>query len=160
MGLDMYLYAERYVGGYDFSESKDTYRQIVEILDMADLASRDTPSLTVRVPVAYWRKANQVHNWFVQNVQGGEDDCEPHSVSPEALQELVDACRLAIAAYQRGDHNMAVETLPPTSGFYFGSTEVDEGYLYELESTIDQISPLLPPALATTRYEFYYQSSW
>jgi|1186.fasta_scaffold611083_1 hypothetical protein len=36
----------------------------------------------------YWRKANPVHRWFVENVQHGEDDCRKYYVSraqPEAL---------------------------------------------------------------------------
>lgn len=41
----------------------------------------------------YWRKANQIHNWFVQNVQSGEDDCGMYLVSKEKLQELVDICK-------------------------------------------------------------------
>ncbi len=28
---------------------------------------------TIREEVLYWRKANAIHQWFVENVQGGED---------------------------------------------------------------------------------------
>ena len=37
--------------------------------------------------VGYWRKANQIHNWFVENVQDGEDDCCYHNeVTKEYLE--------------------------------------------------------------------------
>jgi hypothetical protein len=38
--------------------------------------------------VMYWRKANQIHKWFVDNVQDGVDDCKEYWVSEEKLQEL------------------------------------------------------------------------
>ena len=46
--------------------------------------------------VGYWRKANQIHNWFVHNVQGGEDDCGICEVSQSKLIELRDTCQKVI----------------------------------------------------------------
>ena len=44
--------------------------------------------------VAYWRKANSVHKWFVDHVQNGEDDCDFHNeVTKKDLEELREACR-------------------------------------------------------------------
>lgn len=44
--------------------------------------------------VGYWRKANQIHNWFVENVQDGIDDCSYHNeVTKEILEELLDICQ-------------------------------------------------------------------
>lgn len=54
----------------------------------------------VREQVIYWRKSNQVHNWFVVNAQDGEDNCQPHSVSREQLEELRDLCRAVLADIQ------------------------------------------------------------
>ena len=43
--------------------------------------------------VGYWRKANQIHNWFVNHVQDGIDDCDyHHEVTKELLEELLDTC--------------------------------------------------------------------
>lgn len=44
--------------------------------------------------VAYWRKANQIHNWFVQNVQEGVDDCNYYEVSKDNLERLLKICRV------------------------------------------------------------------
>ncbi len=38
------------------------------------------------IEVGYWRKANQIHNWFVKNVQGGVDDCGYYGVTKEKLE--------------------------------------------------------------------------
>ena len=46
--------------------------------------------------VGYWRKANQIHNWFVHNVQGGEDDCGNYEVSQSKLIELREICQKVI----------------------------------------------------------------
>ena len=40
--------------------------------------------------MGYWRKANAVHNWFVDNVQDGNDGCKHYWVSKEDLQKLLD----------------------------------------------------------------------
>ncbi len=41
----------------------------------------------------YWRKANHIHMWFVNNVQSGEDDCNQYAVTKENLQELANICK-------------------------------------------------------------------
>ena len=46
--------------------------------------------------VGYWRKANEIHYWFVQNVQGGEDDCGNYEVSQSKLIELREICQKVI----------------------------------------------------------------
>ena len=40
--------------------------------------------------VGYWRKANQIHKFFVDNVQNGTDDCDMYLVNKEDLEELLD----------------------------------------------------------------------
>ena len=42
--------------------------------------------------IAYWRKANQIHKWFVDNVQDGVDDCRDYLVTKEKIQELINIC--------------------------------------------------------------------
>ncbi len=106
--------------------------------------------------VAYWRKANAVHNWFVTNVQGGVDECQKSYVSREQIEELIAATQEALDAYNAGDAKKAEDVLTPTSGFFFGSTEVDDYYKQDLESTIEQLKPLLE----VQGVDFAYQASW
>lgn len=40
--------------------------------------------------VGYWRKANAIHKWFVDNIQDGEDDCGYYEVAPEYLEDCED----------------------------------------------------------------------
>ena len=153
MGLDMYLEARIYGGEY---LGKD-------ISDKLHAAAIDWPvkpsSFDVRANVIYWRKANQIHAWFVTNVQEGKDECEAHWVSIEKLQELHDLCNELLTSK---NVEQAKEKLPPQAGFFFGSTEMDEGYWSDIEHTRDSLAPILAAAADTTkpRFDYYYCSSW
>lgn len=135
--------------------------------------------------VGYWRKANQIHNWFVDNVQYGNDDCGSYEVKETHLRDLLEIC-LTVREHSElipGDvHNgdtfkngrmvpliengliikdpvTAMELLPCQSGFFFGSTEYDEYYMRDINSTIE----ILEKVLESTDFEhevIIYSSSW
>lgn len=155
MGLDMYLTAEKYVSGYDHDKNEN----FGKVLDLFNLNEDDVHnSITVNITVGYWRKANAIHNWFVQNIQDGRDDCQRSYVRREKLLELKSKCEAALAAYNNGDKDTAENLIPPTSGFFFGSTEVDDWYKADLVETIKIINTCLSDKL--NGFGFYYQSSW
>ena len=166
MGLDSFLYAKKYISGYAFNGENEVkqYGALVDLAGMANIASKTSPGMTVAVTAAYWRKANAIHAWFVENTAGGKDECQPSYVSREQLIELVDLTKQAIEKYHAGDKDGAAALLTPTSGFFFGSTEVDEWYLADLESTVEQLEPLI--ALSEPKegdlfgIDFEYQASW
>jgi len=155
MGLDMYLSAEKFIGGYSFMEEKEkeTYHSIVNAIEAEGLAGKDSPTGTVSLNVGYWRKQNAIHNWFVNNVQGGVDECDKHSVSRESLESLRRLCLEVLK-----DNSKAMELLPPTAGFFFGGTEIDEYYIEGLKYTVEMITKALDRA--DESWTFYYQSSW
>lgn len=141
MGLDMYLDAKRFYW-IDSSAPK--------VNDLPD----GFPVRYVTVDAGYWRKANAIHQWFVDNVQEGMDNCGRYEVSREKLQELVDICKQVLA-----DPSKAGELLPTAEGFFFGSTDYDEGYKDDLQLTITQIEKALTK-LPEDEWTFEYQSSW
>lgn len=105
--------------------------------------------------VGYWRKANAIHNWFVENIQGGVDDCNYHrEVRKEDLEELLDVCHEVLT-----NPDLAELRLPTQGGFFFGGTDYDEYYIQDIKDTIDIITKVLE----TTDFEkemIYYVSSW
>jgi hypothetical protein len=148
----MYLYAETYVSGYEFSkkEVKTRYHALVEQFGVGDFVEQGTPGAFVKFTVAYWRKANAIHGWFVENVQGGEDECRPHRVGKEELKELREMCRHALTARDPS-------LLKPKEGFFFGSYDIDEWYWQDIESTVKQLDRVLE---MPEEWGFEYQSSW
>jgi hypothetical protein len=162
MGLDMYLSARKYVSGYSFSDEKEktTYKKLLSCFGItkSDKLQTHTPSGYIEVTVAYWRKANAIHKWFVDVVQNGVDECQRASVSREQLQTLVNVCQ-EILDKKELQPTLARTLLPAQSGFFFGSTDYDEWYYRDLEETIHQIKPLLSnPKFKDC--DFQYQSSW
>ena len=105
----------------------------------------------------YWRKANAIHDWFVQNCQDGVDECQySNEISAEQLAELVSLCETELASDHKGD------LLTPASGFFFGGTEVDEWYIQDLKQTAERLE-LVIKAIITSDLDdvrFYYRSSW
>jgi hypothetical protein len=155
MGLDMYLTAERYLWSYpedgeDVNIGKAVADQFPELKGFGNVK-------TVTVEVAYWRKANQIHNWFVKNAQNGEDDCERYLVGSDQLQELLDTVNQVLTA---GDVETAKSLLPTGSGFFFGSTGYDEWYFRDLQLTKEQLEAILSNKGLVRNWDFYYQASW
>lgn len=163
MGLDMYLSTDEYVGGWDHMapEQQERFNKVLAALGMSqtDVAS-ESPSLTVKVHVAYWRKANAIHNWFVKNCQDGVDECQEAYVSRENLEKLLNIALIALAHYEQGRPEQAAELLPPASGFFFGSTAVDEWYAEDLKNTVAQLDRILTTEGLKKHSHFIYQSSW
>ena len=94
MGLDMYLKGEKYVSEY----FDPALKEAVDALLPDSILSGKVCGIKFRL--AYWRKANAIHQWFVNNVQDGTDDCSDYDVSREKLQELVDTCKAVLADHK------------------------------------------------------------
>lgn len=195
MGLDMYLHAREFVaGGYEHvrkaaADGHEGLRKTVEQFDAVTSAfgldRSSIPEMTsfnIEFNVAYWRKANSIHGWFVKNIQDGTDDCGEYPVSRIHLEELVTICRRILVHSDLGDpvtvegwgdsweeypdahlkeegRKIADELLPPQSGFFFGGTEHGESYISDLEDTVRQLTSLLENEKLQS-FEFTYRSSW
>lgn len=121
-------------------------------LDMYLFAETNENSKAERL--AYWRKANAIHAWFVENVQGGVDDCNHYVVTPEQLKNLHDLCHSVIIGTAQ-----AAEKLPTRDGFFFGSTKYDDLYMGDLIDTVCVIRKILENPV-TCKKKIFYQSSW
>lgn len=155
MGLDMYLFGKRYVSKY-FNKGDDERAEAIKKLfpELEEMTSSlsESPVKEVKIEAGYWRKANQVHKWFVDNVQSGSDDCGDYSVQREKLEELKKLCQQVLDF-----RHLATDKLPPQTGFFFGNDAIDEYYFQDIEHTIKIIDRCL--ALPES-WEFEYHSSW
>ncbi len=169
------------------TEYEDDVRKLIHIQKHPAWAWGDYENRYENVTdnVAYWRKANQIHKWFVDNVQGGEDDCGDYLLTKEDIEELLhttklvlDSCKLIDGKVVNGyrfengkevpmledgkvivDTNVAEELLPSTGGFFFGGTDYDQWYYEDLVSTVEQLEKILEETDFDKEFLFYH-SSW
>lgn len=175
MGLDMYLTKEIYVWS---GEGREDIK--ITGIKISDEDSRNIKS--IRVNAGQWRKANQIHNWFVNNVQDGVDNCQEFYVPKDKLKELLKTVCIVLAStklvkgkvhngtsYENGVETkifedgkimrgikVARELLPATAGFFFGGTEYDQYYYDDLVDT----RRILEEALRDESNDYYYRASW
>lgn len=175
MGLDMYLNKKTYIG--------NNWKKPEERKKFGINGIKDERVTTITEQVGYWRKANHIHNWFVENVQDGEDDCKEYYVSREKLQKLLETVKLVLKSVtlkpqkiqvgttwskDKGEQpimedggvientGVAEELLPTTSGFFFGGTNYDNYYVESLKET----QKILENVLKENDGDFYYEASW
>lgn len=157
MGLDMYLEAELYVGGhYEHREAKGDITFTMKSLggDVKEYSIPVTSLASISRHVGYWRKANAIHGWFVENVQSGTDECQRSYVSRDKLNDLLHLCYNEVES--RGTKD-AGSHLPPTPGFFFGSYEINEWYYQDITDTIKILEDAL---MLDDEWSFHYQASW
>jgi len=146
MGLDMYLIGKKYLFMEDEKLKEDIKKLHPEMLGEAH---------SINFEEMYWRKANAIHKWFVDNVQEGNDNCGDYYVEKEKLQEL-----LEIVIQISEDNQLAEELLPTQEGFFFGETEYDEHYFEMIEYTKKHLKEILDNWEKYKTTSFYYNSSW
>lgn len=137
----------------------------------------------ISLELAYWRKANAIHRWFVFRVGDGDNDTDIE-VSYLQLRRLYNLCKKVLnesilvdglvsngKIFKDGEMyeqkivgkiiknpEIAKELLPTQEGFFFGSTEYDEWYLQTLQDTMNQLEPILEEYSEDDW--FTYNSSW
>jgi len=176
LGLDQFLTQELYVKHWDHKEKN--YKMTLTDPDGKIVDCRNASEVSFEV--GYWRKANCIHKWFVDNVQEGVDDCGKYYVTREQLTELRELCQKVLDTVEtiQGDVKTGVrydqngrtqltqpgelvaqkaiceKLLPNQSGFFFGGTDYDNFYLDDLRHTIEIIDGVGEGG------SIYYSSSW
>ena len=163
MGLDMYIYTQKWIPFRKSSEDEkgnEDFNKLVELTEINDLVDKERGYISAysKVQVGYWRKANAIHKYFVDNCADGEDDCREMDVERETLEKLRDICKeLSLSK----DVERAAELLPPQGGFFFGSTNTDEWYFSNVEYTYNLLEKILEKISDEDyNYEFIYRASW
>lgn len=157
----MYLRARKYV--YNRDLVKDTvsedYLTITSVLPAGLIEEDHFSGAEVRATIGYWRKANQIHSWFVRNVQEGHDNCEPYHVPVAKLDELLQLVKRVLENHTK---EYAHTHLAPEQGFFFGTYEINEWYWEQLEYTKKRLEEILKIHHANLDQNIYYeyQSSW
>ena len=176
MGLDMYVNirhkdTQSKLEAYEAWENKYSYEEFQSLTEEQKEEYRNSePEYDNDMygkELMYWRKANQIHNWFVQNCQNGVDDCGRYAITVADLMKLKELCEKILTMTEKRKEmrytsftatekeavdilyltpegvEYATEHLPSRSGFFFGRTEYDNGYVLDLEETVEQINDTL-----------------
>lgn len=154
MGLDQYLSKKTYVKNWD--HMKEEEKHIITVKKGNKKVDYINPNKIsfITEEIGYWRKANAIHNWFVKNVQEGNDDCKEYYVSKENLETLLETIKEVL----KSPDLKAEALLPTTEGFFFGGTKYDDYYL----ETLKDSEKIIENAIKEQEKggDIYYQSSW
>jgi hypothetical protein len=161
MGLDMYLSKKTYVQQWDHHSPEETYN--VKVTRGGEPVDHIQPNRVsyVEEQVGYWRKSNQIHKWFVDTIQDGNDNCGTYVVEIDDLMNLLDLCKQV-----RDTPEKAEELLPPQGGCFFGDVSIDQYYFHDINHTIEILEGVLSEKVfdkdGREYYpaDFYYHSSW
>lgn len=133
MGLDMYLRGEKFI----WTNWEDRTKNPME--DGFKIHSK-------HLELGYWRKHPNLHGYIVQEFAEGEDNCQRIDLDSADLEKII----LAVIG----------ESLPETSGFFFGKS-------YGTQEERDEDLKILREALAWSNTEekgvsrsVYYKASW
>lgn len=146
MGLDMYLYRNLDPNGNVLRVTPhDEFNSdsFAKLLERATKSSESYLYPTISVNIAYWRKANAIHQWFVAHCGDGVDECQDIDVSLDDLRKLKDICKSILEA--PNDIDLMESLLPPQDGFFFGGTDLKDrdtinAYLDDVRYTNDMLS--------------------
>ena len=147
MGLDMYFYGTKNFSVFPRDTVKTPLEKTFEFTSLINNHGMEnapidyvTPwtSYDIKFPLMYWRKSNQIHQWFVQNVQGGTDNCAEYSVSLDQLKLLSKTIEPVLVSTA-----VASELMPTSEGIFFGSQEYDQYYFDDLKETKEKVDALV-----------------
>ncbi len=175
MGLDMYLHGKLSISTYelepDATPENEFQKQLVKdaqlIKDLKPLVADKCAFANhfkvneICFNLAQWRKANQIHSWFVREIQENQDDCGEYYVGKEYLEELLTLCNEVLANWENKEK--VLELLPPVDGFFFGSTDIDDYYKEDIEYTKETLTKVFKAQKETNDgcwFSYYYSSSW
>lgn len=101
MGLDMYLRGRKFY--------RSAIRQRPQE-DGFDVVQKD-------LDIGYWRKHPNLHGFIVDEFANSMDACQEIELDKDCLSKIMTAVR--------------DQTLPHTEGFFFGTSQTDEGQIIE-----------------------------
>lgn len=156
MGLDMYLHRQTYVQNWPHIKPED--RIEINISGNTKGVNPDQIKYIVE-EVGYWRKANAIHSWIVNNCADGLDECQQICMPKQKVEELHQlACFVLGSKDDPNAEQIALENLPPANGFFFGPTEIGDWYWDDIQHTINVLSYALQSDFSKS--QIIYQASW
>ena len=102
--------------------------------------------------IAYWRKANEIHNWMVRNTNYSDDTCMAN-ITRENIEKLkydcediLNKCNVVvrdenITSFTNTEY--AEQNMPTVDGFFFGSLDYDDWYFRDIVDSVEYCEKIL-----------------
>lgn len=185
MGLDMNLYRKSYVKNWEH-QPKEVLHEITVKQGGVDRPDIKPERIAYVVEdIAYWRKANAIHNWIIKNCANGDENASEVDMDIKDFKKLLLVVNTVLANSKQvegkigngqtlkngkwekvlvdgkkvEDSGTAEMLLPTANGFFFGSTDYDEYYIKDLEYTKSVLEPIVANEANDKAY-YFYQASW
>lgn len=172
----MYLSKKTYVKNFDYFKPEVRCEVMVSQGGKPHKTIKSERIREVIEEVGYWRKFNALHGWFVNECGDGEDECQEMYVSKDKLKEILNILKQVktlldnskvvtkvLTDWNNEEYEVSVydceevsNLFPPTEGFFFGSTEIDDHFKEEVERSIT----IFEESVNDDSGEYYYQASW
>lgn len=123
------------------------------------------------IEVGYFRKFNALHNYITTVLTDhAGTNCEEINLSTEQLTDILETLEKAAAILEKGVYDAEAnsydedtceqieEFFAPTSGFFFGSTEIDDWFRDDVNDAIPVIRSVLD--MSKNGDKIYYYSWW
>lgn len=116
---------------YDYKARKCSYTPVSVDVFMAEkediLENHDSPY------IVSFRKVNFIYAYFAEKLID-----EIAFVTREDLEDIINRCDMVLK-----DHSLAEKLLPTRNGFFFGSTEYNDWYFYDVRDCKKQLTKIL-----------------
>jgi len=183
MGLDMYLSKKTYVKRWGYEKPEEAFNVTIQKNGVTYPHIKSERISYITEEIMYWRKANQIHGWICSNGQVITEDVR-YILEGEQIVELLETCKKVlelintstksttqvVGGWRNGEEykvdvdvydntDEIMELLPPTQGFFFGSSIIDDWYKEQIEETIKVLEEEINSN--TDNYpEYEYYASW
>ena len=173
---------------FDFSLSKDWgVPETMTEEKIKPLQNIYSKKSTIFETVASLEKANQIHAWFVNNIQNGIDDNSYYFVTEDDFLELKEICEkvLKLNPYNLNKDSYLLyysangliekgiitkeqyakleselnKILPTKEGFFFGPIDYALSYFLNVKNTLEMLTKILDNANFENEV-YLYHSSW
>lgn len=178
----MYLSKKTYVKQWEHRKPEDQFEVTVKKGGVTYPNIKPERVSYVTEEIMYWRKANQIHGWFCNNTEERQPEIS-YYVTKENLEELLLTCKnvltllgnsnkitkQVVGGWKGGEEYMVdvitydcedeiSDLLPPTTGFFYGSSTIDDWYKQDVENTVEFLERELPNTIDGDEFEYY--ASW
>ena len=111
--------------------------------------------------IAYWRKANQIHGWFVRRFPGF-DNCSEVTITKEDMLSLLNdlmSCVNEIVCIGYADE-VCKARLPTMNGCFFGELDYGDWYADYLFDSLQKVLHCIYMMSKHPNAEFIYTADW